>query len=92
MHAALISLQSVQPPLWCSARWGCSEGRYATCYPGTESGMQGAKPQAVPCVQDGHILTGRGAGAAFAMGLKMCEVLCGKQKADEIAAAVCYAQ
>ena len=71
---------------------GLLQGRYATCYPGMESGMQGARPQAVPCVQDGHILTGRGAGAAFALGLKMCEVLCGKQKADEIAAAVCYAQ
>lgn len=91
MHAALISPQSVQPSVVLGAM-GLLQGRYATCYPGMESGMQGAKPQAVPCVQDGHILTGRGAGAAFALGLKMCEVLCGKQKADEIAAAVCYAQ
>lgn len=71
---------------------GLLRGRCATCYPGMESGMKGAQPQPVPCVQDGHLITGRGAGAAFALGLKMCEVLCGKQKADEIAAAVCYEQ
>ncbi len=69
---------------------GMLDGRCATCYPGMESGMKGAQPQPVACVQDGHFITGRGAGAAFALGLKMCEILCGKQKADEIAAAVCY--
>lgn len=71
---------------------GLLNGRCATCYPGMEAGMKGADPQPVPCVQDGHFITGRGAGAAFALGLKMCELLCGKQKADEIAASVCYEQ
>lgn len=71
-------------------KMGLLKGRCATCYPGMESGMEGAEPQPVPYVQDGHFITGRGAGAAFALGLKMCELLCGKQKADEIAAAVCY--
>lgn len=69
---------------------GLLNGRCATCYPGMESGMKGAEAQSVPCVQDGHFITGRGAGAAFELGLKMCEALCGKQKADELAAAVCY--
>lgn len=71
---------------------GLLNGKSATCYPGMEAGMKGATPQSVPCVQDGHFITARGAGAAFALGLKMCEVLCGKQKADEMAAAVCYEQ
>lgn len=71
-------------------KMGLLKGRCATCYPGMESGMEGAEAQPVPYVQDGHFITGRSAGAAFALGLKMCEILCGKQKADEIAASVCY--
>ncbi len=71
-------------------KMGMLNGRCATCYPGMESGMEGAEAKPVPFVQDGHFITGRGAGAAFALGLQMCELLCGKQKADATAAAVCY--
>ena len=52
--------------------------------------MTGATAVDAPCVQDGKIITGRGAGAAFDFALTLCEVLCGKQTADEIAASVCY--
>ena len=69
---------------------GILNGKRATCYPGMESGMTGATAVDAPCVQDGKIITGRGAGAAFDFALTLCEVLCGKQTADEIAASVCY--
>ena len=41
-------------------------------------------------MQDGKIITGRGAGAAFDFALTLCAVLVGQEKADQIADAVCY--
>lgn len=71
---------------------GLLKGKRATCYPGMEDGMIGAIAQDVPCVWDGKIITGRGAGAAFDFALILCEALCGRETADKIAASVCYAR
>lgn len=69
---------------------GVLQGKRATCYPGMEDGMTGAQAQPLPCVQDGKIITGRGAGAAFDFALTLCAALVGQEKADQIADAVCY--
>lgn len=71
---------------------GLLKGKRATCYPGMEDGMVGAEAQDLPCVWDGKIITGRGAGAAFDFALTLCEALCGRETADKIAASVCYAR
>lgn len=69
---------------------GVLSGKHATCYPGMEDGMTGAIAQNQPCVWDGKIITGRGAGAAFEFALTLCEALCGRETADKIAASMCY--
>lgn len=69
---------------------GVLQGKRATCYPGMEDGMTDAVVQDAACVQDGTIITGRGAGAAFDFALTLCATLCGAQRANEIADAMCY--
>lgn len=71
---------------------GILKGKHATCYPGMEDGMIGAIPQNTPFVRDGKIITGRGAGAAFDFALALCEALCGKEQADQLAISMCYAR
>ncbi len=65
---------------------GITEGRNATCYPGCENGMAGAKmiPD-VPCVRDGNLITGTSAGCAVPFGLALVEALKGKACADTVA-------
>ena len=43
-----------------------------------------------PVVVDGHIITGQAAGSSFPFGLKLVEVLKGRQAAEEVAHAVHY--
>ncbi len=56
-------------------RMGLLKGRKATCYPGFEQELVGATPVQQSVVLDGHFITGCGAGACFALGAKMVEVL-----------------
>ena len=44
----------------------------------------------VPVVTDGHITTGRGMGAAIPFALRLTEILCGKEKAEEIRTSIVY--
>ena len=59
-------------------------GRQACCYPGFEEKLLGAQVVNEPAVQDGHVITGRGMGTAIPFALKLTEVLCGKEKAEEV--------
>ncbi len=72
-------------------RWGYLKGRRAVCYPGLEDELTGAQvnPEA-QVVEDGRLITGQAAGAAFAFGLKLVSVLAGPEKAEEVRHAVCY--
>ena len=63
---------------------GLLEGKEAICYPGFEDRLTGAKISSDTVVLDGKILTAAGMGAALDMGLKIVEIFCGKQKADEL--------
>ncbi len=69
---------------------GLLKGRQATCYPGMEDGMEGAKAVKKTCVVDGKIITSCGVGGAIDFGCALIQALCGEQKAKEIAQAIVY--
>lgn len=65
-------------------KMGLLNGLKATCYPHFEDDLLGADVQKKTCVRDGHFITGCGAGAGFAIGHEMAEVLVGKDTADAV--------
>lgn len=73
-------------------KYGILEGKYATCYPGCEDGLNGAlEPEEdEAAITDGNITTSVGPGTAIDFGLELIEVLDGADKADEIAEEFCY--
>ena len=70
------------------AKLGLTDGKRATCYPGMDDEMGNAVMCDEDAVCDGKIITGKAAGTAFAFGLKLVEVLCGKEIAEKIATGV----
>lgn len=64
---------------------GMLKGRRATCYPGMEDCMIGASACADSVVTDGNITTSRGMGTAMDFGLELVKLLCGEEKAKELA-------
>ena len=69
---------------------GILEGKNATCYPGFEDQLKGAKFKAVPVVTDGNITTSRGVGTAIPFALELIRQLFGNEKASEIAESIVY--
>ncbi len=64
-------------------KYGYLKGKKATCYPGMEEGLTGAKvitDQKV--VKDGNVITSRGVGTAMEFGLALVEELVSKERAD----------
>ena len=72
------------------ARLGLTEGKRATCYPGMEPEMGGARMQDAGAVRDGRILTGRAAGSAEEFGLMLLAALKGEAAARQVAQAIVY--
>lgn len=72
------------------ARLGLTEGKRATCYPGMEPEMGGARMQDAGAVRDGKILTGRAAGSAEEFGLMLLAALKGEAAAKQVAQAIVY--
>lgn len=71
--------------------WGLLEGKNAVCYPGMEGGLINARAKMDrSVVADGKIITGRAAGSAFDFGLKLVEVLAGKEAADKVRSDIHY--
>ena len=64
------------------------EGKEATCYPGFEEYLQGAKVVDKRVAADGNVITGRGPGCTVEFALKIVEVLLGQAKRQEIAEAL----
>lgn len=58
-------------------RTGILEGRKATCYPGCEHDLFGAKYTATSVEVDENIITGCGPGVSFDFGFAIVEHLCG---------------
>ncbi len=67
---------------------GLLAGKEAICYPGFEEELLGAKISEKRVVQDGNVITAAGMGVALEFGLALITVLCGKEKAAAIRAAV----
>lgn len=65
--------------------YGMLEGKTAVCYPGMEDGMPGAVLSQTPVAVDGRIVTAEAAGSAIPFGLKLVEVLKGRQAAEAVA-------
>jgi 4-methyl-5(b-hydroxyethyl)-thiazole monophosphate biosynthesis len=59
-------------------------GKTATCYPGFEKYLYGAKYTTDRVVKDGKFITSRGAGTASDFGFEIVSVLKDKKTADEI--------
>lgn len=70
---------------------GFLEGRRACCYPSFESKLSGAKVERNAVSVDGHIITSRGMGTAIPFALKLTELLCGEEKAQEMKHAIVFA-
>ncbi len=64
---------------------GLLDGRNATCFPGFEQDLKGATVLKQHAVADGNIITGKGAGAAFELGLAMVEFLHDEETANKLA-------
>lgn len=68
---------------------GILKGRSATCYPGFEEKLEGAKATGGRVERDGRVITGRGPGVAADFALALVEALEGKAKADEVREGLC---
>ena len=67
---------------------GLLQGKEATCYPGFEARLTGARLSEHRVVRDGTIITAAGMGVALEFGLLIVETLCGTEKAKELRHAV----
>lgn len=63
-------------------------GKKATCFPGFEQFLVGAEYTGEGVVQDGKIITAKGAGVAIEFGLKLSEILTGETNAKKIKASL----
>lgn len=63
---------------------GLLQGRKATCYPGNEKDLVGATVTGKAVEIDENFITGKGAGSSIKFSLALVEVLCGKEKAQDI--------
>ena len=64
------------------------DGKKATCFPGFENELFGAELTGELVTVDGKIITAKGAGAAMKFALTLAEILCGKEKAEKVEAAL----
>lgn len=70
---------------------GLADGIEATCYPGFEKFLSGAKLNDEGVVADHKIITGRGAGFAMPFAIRLLEVLLGENIANDVARKMLYA-
>ncbi|MBR6328750.1 MAG: DJ-1/PfpI family protein [Lachnospiraceae bacterium] len=71
-------------------RLGLLEGKRATCFPGNEELLKGAKVSTAGVESDGNVITGKGMGAAVLFGAAIVERLKDKETADRILAQIQY--
>lgn len=63
---------------------GILNGKEATCFPGFEKELKGARLSRKYVVRDGNVITARGMGVATDFGLEIVSAILGSVKADEI--------
>ena len=64
------------------------EGKQAIAFPGFEKDLYGATISSEHVVQDGNVITAKGAGVSVDFGLKIVEALCGKAASDNVHATI----
>jgi 4-methyl-5(b-hydroxyethyl)-thiazole monophosphate biosynthesis len=69
---------------------GLLNGKKATCYVGFEDQLLGAEYTGEPVVQDGNIITARGAGTANQFAFRLAEILCGRERAETLKAGILW--
>lgn len=69
---------------------GFLNGKEATCYPGFEDALAGAKVSTAQVVTDGNIVTAKGMGAAIEFGLELIRQLTDGETADQIRDGIMY--
>lgn len=91
LKANLVGFAAAGKPLAaiCAApmilgQLGLLEGKEATCYPGNEQHLKGAKLSEFMVVQDGTIITASGPAVASDFALHIVSYLLGEEKADEV--------
>lgn len=67
---------------------GLLEGKEATCFPGMEQELSGARLSGGYVCRDGNIITARGAGVAIDFGLAVAAEFAGQEKADAVRASL----
>lgn len=71
---------------------GILSGKKATCYPGFEDALAGAKNTGAGVVTDGNVTTARGLGYALDLGLELVSLLMDKKTARDVKASIQYDQ
>ena len=72
-------------------RLGLLDGKKATCYPGYEGELKGAKVSlSEKTICDGKIITGRGPGAASEFAFKLVELIKDQAESDSVRKAMLY--
>ena len=69
-------------------RRGLLNGKRATCYPGFEKELIGAKCVTDAVVTDGNVTTSRGMGAALAFAKELISLIKGKEEAEALSRAI----
>lgn len=72
------------------AKLGLLDGKQATCYPGFEPQMTGARMLDAGVVRDGRIITARAAGSAVEFGLALLAALRTEEAAQRVADEIVY--
>ncbi len=70
---------------------GVLKGEKATCYPGMEGELDCEETLPRQVVVSGKVITGRGPGAAADFGFAILAALKGREKAEQVRSAMCYA-
>lgn len=66
------------------------EGKWATCHPGFEEKLTGAKVEEKEVVVDGNVITSRGMGTAIPFALSLVSQLVSEEKAQELAQSIIF--
>lgn len=69
---------------------GILEGKWATCHPGFEEKLTGAKVEEKEVVVDGNVITSRGMGTAIPFALSLVSQLVSEEKAQELAQSIIF--
>ncbi len=65
-------------------------GRKATCFPGFEKDLYGAEYTGEKVVVDANVVTSKGMGTAVALGLKLVELLHGREASEQLGRQIQY--